>query len=145
MKYFYRIKQITVIITLIVGLASAESFAQANYSGGQGGGYAATSTNPTSFVNPDDSLFNEKFDANIYPNPLRANDKLKAKFSGFETGKKVSIIITDIIGSRLLVKEIETSEEITINFPKDRLSKGVYLVTFKYKNTKISRRLSYAD
>jgi len=145
MKYFYRLKQLALLTTFIVGLIPSGTYAQASYSGGQGGGYAAASTNPSSFVNPDDSLFNEKFDANIYPNPLRVNDKLKAKLSGFETGKKVTVIITDIIGSRLLVEEFEASEEITISFPKDRLSKGVYLVTFKYKNTKISRRLSYAD
>ncbi|MFP4556222.1 MAG: T9SS type A sorting domain-containing protein [Bacteroidales bacterium] len=145
MTYFYRLKQVALIIALIIGLTSTETFAQANYSGGQGGGYAATSTNPNTFVNPNDTILNKMFEADIYPNPLKSNDKLKAKLSNFEPTKRVSVIITDIIGSKLLVKEIEASEEITINFPHDRLSKGIYLVTFKHNNNKVSRRLSYAE
>ena len=144
MKIFYKVA-LTILLSLyMVVQLTEQSVAQASYAGGQGGGYASTAISTGTFVNTNDTILSSQFDANIYPNPLKGSEVLKAKLSGYEYGKKVTVIITDIIGSRLIVEEIDVSDEITINFPHDRLNKGIYLITFQYNNRRISRRLSYS-
>lgn len=128
---------------LILVIFSAIADAQAHYSGGAGGGYASTTIGSSTSVFFGDSLSNKSFDVTIFPNPLTSTDILKAKLSGIKHTEKVSIVVTDMIGTRLLVEKVDVSDEIVINLPFERLSKGIYLITFQHNNHKITRRFNF--
>jgi hypothetical protein len=138
MKKIYLSILILVIFTALAG-------AQAHYSGGAGGGYASTAIGNSTSVFLGDSLTNKSFDVTIFPNPLTSADILKAKLTGINQTEKVSIVVTDMIGTRLLVEKVDVSDEIVINLPFERLSKGIYLITFQYNNHKITRRFNFSN
>lgn len=142
MKNLYKI---ALLVTVLIISSSITLSAQANYSGGQGGGYSSFTIGNSTFVESGDSLINQNFAATVYPNPLTSNSILKAKISGIQSGEKISVIVTNMIGSRILAEEIENTNEITINLPQERLTKGIYLITFRYKNNKITRRFTYSN
>jgi hypothetical protein len=137
--------KIRLLITGLLIITSLTLSAQANYAGGQGGGYSSYTIGNSTFAEPGDSLFNKNFDVTVYPNPLTASSLLKAKVSGIQPGEKISVVVTNMIGSRILAEEIENSNEITIDISSKKLTKGIYLITFKHKNNKITRRFTYSN
>ena len=138
MRKIYLIALITFQFTAVVN-------AQAHYSGGTGGGYASTAIGNSTFAFQGDSITTKAFDVTVFPNPLTSNDVFKAKFTGLKHTEKISIVVSDMIGSRLMVEQVDASDEITINLPIDRLSKGIYLITFQHNNHKITRRFNYSN
>lgn len=144
MKSHYNSKYRVVlfVLNIIFGLNSS-LLAQANYSGGSGGGYSSYAISASTSIQTEIELSKKSFDVSIFPNPLKSSDVLKAKISGVEARQKITVIVTDMIGSRLLVEEVEAASEITINIPHERLSKGIYLITFQIPNGKVTRRFSY--
>jgi hypothetical protein len=142
-KLYYNILKLSMVF--IFSSICLVTFAQANYSGGKGGGYASYSLNSGTFVNPADTLITSIFDVTVYPNPLRSNDVFKAKITGGNQNEKISIVVSDLIGTKLLVENVDLADEIIINIPFDRLSKGIYLITFQYNNHKITRRFSFTN
>ena len=131
---------ISVLLLISNGLANA----QASYAGGVGGGYSSTAIIQGTLSSSADSIIKKNFDATIFPNPLKNNDVLKAKFSGINNGGKVTIIISDMIGTRLYAEEVDILSELTINVPFDKLTKGVYLITFQYNSNRITRRFNFS-
>jgi hypothetical protein len=119
--------------------------AQAAYSGGAGGGYASVSVSMNTAVFPADPFSNSTFEVTIYPNPLGKDQIFKAKISGFNANSKLKITISDMIGYQIHFEEVDVSSEVTINLPYERLTKGIYLVTFQHNNTKVTRRFSYTN
>jgi hypothetical protein len=146
MKSFYKsaIYSFTVIcITLLTH--SGYTYAQGSYHGGLGGGYASYTLSTSTSINNPEQTVNKKLDVTVYPNPLSSSESLKAKLTGFPIGKKVNVVITDMIGSRLHFEEIEASDEITVNISHEKFSKGIYLITFQHNSIKITRRFSYKE
>ena len=137
MKSLYKSKYNIALlaISLLFGL-NFSLYAQANYSGGSGGGYSFYSISTVTSIQSELELEKKGFDASIFPNPLKSTDVLKARLTGFDAGQKVTVIVTDMIGSRLLVEEVEAASEVTINIPHERLTKGIYLITFQFPNSK---------
>lgn len=136
------------IVLLVTGLIISSSItlsAQSNYYGGQGGGYSSVTIGNGTIATIGDSIATKNFDATVYPNPLSSSDVLKAKINGIEPGEKVSIVVTNMIGSKILTQEIEISSEIAIDIPSDKLTKGIYLITFQFQNKKITRRFSFTN
>lgn len=137
-----------VFLSAFIGLmmiGSVSTYAQANYAGGQGGGYSSTTIGNSTLANLGDSLEIKTFDANIYPNPLTSSQTLKARITGIQQGEKVQVIVTNMIGSRILSQEFEVTNEISIEIPKEKLSKGIYLITFKHLSKKVTRRFSFSS
>ncbi len=133
------------ILVFLLSVFSLSSSAQAGYQGGEGGGYGSLAISTGTVASLPDSLKTSTFDVNVYPNPLRSNDIFKAKITGAKMGEKVTFIISDLIGTRIVVDQVEVTDEVIISIPSERLSKGIYLITFQYKNSKISRRFSYTN
>ncbi|MDD2549283.1 MAG: T9SS type A sorting domain-containing protein [Bacteroidales bacterium] len=144
MKNLYKIQLIFCCFILLLGF-SYSAGAQLQYSGGAGGGYASTSIGAGMHVTPADSLPTPTFGATVYPNPLSVNDVFKAKFTGVNDGETVSVVVSNLIGSRLFADDLEVSSETTINLPHERFSKGIYLITFTYKTSRITCRFSYMN
>ena len=140
----YNTRYIFYWFMLFIGLSYGTN-AQVYYSGGAGGPHASTAIGTGTYIMPSDSLPVNLFDVTIFPNPLGSNDVFKARFSGVKQGETISVVVTNLIGSKLLVEDIEVSNGVVINLPYERLSKGIYLITFSYKTHKISRRFSYID
>lgn len=141
MKKIYHITfAITLWLTVLLG---NNVFGQAYYSGGQGGGYSTTTISNSTSAFIGDSITAKKFDVTVFPNPLTSNDIFKAKLTGINQSEKVSIIVTDMIGSKIFMDKVEASDELTINLPYERLSKGIYLIIFQHNNHKITRRFNY--
>lgn len=132
---------ISILFSMLFGAAVS---AQAHYAGGSGGGYASTAIGNSTFVLVGDSISTKVFDVTVFPNPLTSNDIFKAKFTGLKHSEKISIVVSDMIGSRLLVEQVDANDEIIINLPTERLSKGIYLITFQHNNHKITRRFNYS-
>jgi hypothetical protein len=116
--------------------------AQADYSGGEGGGYSSHSISISTSVMFPDSTSVAIFDVTVYPNPVKRDDVFKAKLTGIKPGNKVQIVLTDLIGSRLLIEEVDVTPEYEITLPYDKMSKGIYLITFQHNNQKITRRFN---
>jgi hypothetical protein len=136
----------TILVLLsTLTILSTTILAQANYAGGGGGGYGSYTISTGTMATLPDSIKGVVFDVSVYPNPLRSNDVFKAKILGAKMGEKLTLIISDIIGTRLLVEQVEVSDELIINVPYERLSKGIYLITFQYKSHKITRRFNYTN
>lgn len=140
-------KVYSTIIFLVFSLVlfSVSAQAQAGYQGGEGGGYGSLAISTGTFAALPDSIKPPAFDVNVYPNPLRSNDIFKAKISGARMGEKVTFTVSDLIGTRIVVDQVEVSDEVIISIPTERLSKGIYLITFQYKNFKISRRFNFTN
>ncbi len=132
-------------VFFFISAASLNSIAQASYSGGQGGGYSSQSISLSNNSITDDQLVKKTFDATVFPNPLNANETLKARISGFKPEQQIIIIVSDLIGSRLHVATVNAASEISISIPNERLSKGIYLVTFQHGNSKITKRFTYTN
>ena len=115
------------------------------YSGASGGGYASSTIGAGTFIMPNDSLLVNVFDATVFPNPLGANEEFKARFSGVKNGELISVVVSNLIGSKLLVDKIKVTDEAVIDLPYDKLSKGIYLITFQYKTNRITRRFNYIN
>lgn len=144
MKKLYNTRYLFYWFILFLGLSYSAS-AQVYYSGGAGGGYASAVISAGTFVLPSDSLPVNLFDVTVFPNPLSSNDVFKARFSGIKEGETVSVVVTNLIGSKLFDEDLEVNNGVVINLPYERLSKGIYLITFRYKTHKISRRFSYIN
>ena len=141
-------KNLFKIVLLVTGLIISSSItlsAQANYTGGQGGGYSTITIGNGTIAALGDSIITKNFDATVYPNPLSSDGVLKARITGIQPGEKVLVVVTNMIGSRILSQEIEISSEITIDIPSNKLTKGIYLITFQFQNKKITRRFSYTN
>jgi hypothetical protein len=146
MKSFYKSASYSIVVVcLILFSHSNYSNAQGAYSGGAGGGYASYTISSSTSINQPETSVTKKLDVTIYPNPLSSSESLKAKLSGFPIDQKVSVVITDMIGSRLHFEEIDVADEITLNISHDRFTKGIYLITFQYNSIKITRRFSYKN
>lgn len=142
MKNIYKIALLAIALTLGSSISLS---AQANYSGGVGGGYSSVTIGNATIASLGDSLPTKTFDATVYPNPLSSNGVLKSRISGIEPGEKISVVVTNMIGSRIFSQEIEISNEITIDIPSEKLTKGIYLITFQFQNRKITRRFTYTN
>lgn len=130
------------LLALCTSLASA----QANYNGGQAGGYASVSVSLGTSVAIADSLTTRPFDASVFPNPLKKGQPLKYRIRNAVAGSKVTVMISDLLGNRLLVKELEVSfEDSELPLPYEKMARGIYLITFQNAKSKITRRVSYTE
>lgn len=134
-----------ICFTLLVFCANPAS-AQANYNGGQAGGYASVSVLLGTSVAIGDSLTTPQFEASVFPNPLKKGQALKYRIRNVGSGSKVTVMISDILGNRLLVKELEVSfDDSELAIPHEKMAKGIYLITFQSAKSKITRRVSYTE
>jgi hypothetical protein len=131
---------------LLLALCANKASAQANYNGGQAGGYASINVSFLSSVTIGDSLVARQFEASVYPNPIKKGQALKYRIRNVDFGSKVTVIVSDILGNRLLTQEIEVNiDDSELALPQEKMAKGIYLVTFQSSKSKITRRISYTD
>lgn len=135
---------IIIIALALLNCLSLKSFAQAAFTGGEGGGYAMIPLSVNTSIPPADQS-SKTFDFSVFPNPLSSDQILKAKIQGVESGQTVKVTVSDMIGSRVHFEEVESASEISVNLPKNRIKKGIYLITIEYKHQKITRRFSYSE
>ena len=144
MKNLYKIFRLFCLFVLFIGLVQSVS-AQVQFSGGAGGGYASAAIGAGTLVMPVDTLPTPIFDVTVYPNPLSVNSVFKAKFTGVDNGETVSVVVSNLIGSRLFIEDVKVTDGTVINLPYDRLSKGIYLITFTYNSNRITRRFNFIN
>jgi len=130
-------------VFLLVLLGSSNLKGQASFIGGLGGGYSMVevTTGTTGIV----EIPTNSFEVTIFPNPVSKNQVLKAKVSGFEKNSKIKIVVSDMIGFQIFIQEVDVASEISINLPFEKLSKGIYLISFQHSKSKITRRFSYNE
>jgi hypothetical protein len=131
------------ITTLILFNASG----QANYSGGQAGGYAALSVSMSGTSSAiGDSLISRTFDVSVYPNPLKKGQMLKGRIRNYYDNSPIRVTLIDMLGNKLMTADIDiTAEELLISLPSEKMGKGIYLIVFQNSKTKITRRFSLVD
>ncbi len=131
---------------LLFALCANNVKAQANYNGGQAGGYASVSVSLLTSVAIGDSFVTQPFEASVYPNPLKKGQVLKYRIRNVDFGSKVTVMVSDILGNRLLTQEIEVNiDDSELALPQEKMAKGIYLITFQSAKSKITRRISYTD
>lgn len=141
-----KVVNLKLLIVLLAALVTSllnnnPLFAQANFAGGKGGGYGLLEVK-TDMTSVGDEL-NTSFEATIFPNPIEKNQVLRVRLNGVEQKSKVKIVISDMIGFQVFVQEMEVTTEFDIHLPYEKLTKGIYLISFQYSKNKITRRLSY--
>jgi hypothetical protein len=130
----------------LLALCAKQASAQANYNGGQAGGYASVSVSLGTSVTIGDSFTTPLFEVSVFPNPLKKGQALKYRIRNVEYGSKVTVMVSDILGNRLLVKVLEVSfDDSELGIPHDKMTKGIYLITFQNAKSKITRRISYTE
>jgi hypothetical protein len=144
MKQHYILQSIiTATFLFILIFVSTIIKGQASFVGGLGGGYSMVevTTGTTGIVD----IPTNSFEVTIFPNPVSKNQVLKAKINGFEKNSKIKIVVSDMIGFQIFIQEVDIASEISINLPFEKLSKGIYLISFQHSKNKITRRFSYTD
>jgi hypothetical protein len=144
MKQHYILQSIkTATFFLMLLLLSTTIKGQASYVGGLGGGYSMVEV--TTGTTGIEDIPNSSFEVIIYPNPLSKNQILKAKINGFEKNSKIKVVVSNMIGLQVFIQEFDVASEISINLPFEKLSKGIYLISFQHSKNKITRRFSYNE
>jgi hypothetical protein len=137
------ILKVSVALFFISIVTAFNANGQANYSGGQAGGYAAISISlGGTSVAPGDSLITKQFDVSVYPNPLKKGQLLKGRIRNYYDNSPIRITLIDMLGNKLMTEDIYiTADEMLISLPSEKMGKGIYLITFHNSKSKITRRL----
>jgi hypothetical protein len=137
------ILKVSVALFFISIVTAFNANGQANYSGGQAGGYAAISISlGGTSVAPGDSLITKQFDVSVYPNPLKKGQLLKGRIRNYYDNSPIRVTLIDMLGNKLMTEDIYiTADEMLISLPSEKMGKGIYLITFHNSKSKITRRL----
>ncbi len=127
-------------------LCSFSAKAQANYSGGQGSGYASINVSTITSVTIQDTLLFKNFDVVVFPNPIRKGDALKCRIRNAEKGSKTYAYVNDLLGNRVGTYEIDKETfEVELLLPFNNMSKGIFLITFHNGKSRVTRRVTLLE
>lgn len=137
------ILKVSVALFFISIVTAFNANGQANYGGGQAGGYAAISISlGGTSVAPGDSLITRQFDVSVYPSPLKKGQLLKGRIRNYYDNSPIRVTLIDMLGNQLMTEDIYiTADEMLISLPSEKMGKGIYLITFHNSKSKITRRL----
>jgi len=136
-------KQFLLFISLWVSFAVSVT---AQYSGGNGDGYASGASALTNFASvsslPTPATIFEELSENqvsVYPNPASGIVTLSG-LSAFAGGKSIKILITDQNGKTLITKTITKAED-TEQIDISQLVNGVYFINMQTDKEKVVKRI----
>lgn len=88
-------------------------------------------TGAAAFSSPDNKL------NALYPNPFESSFTMTFSLPI----NSAEIIVTDILGKKILQKYITNSSTVHVDFEKHKLQKGVYIVNIKAPDLFLSKRV----
>ncbi len=140
---------LTTFYVLFLGaliLFSYSANAQANFSGGKGGGYASQNVSLTTSVAMPDTILYKNFDVAVFPNPIRKGVALKCRIRNAEKGSKTYVYVNNLLGNRVGTYEIDKETiEVDLLLPFNNMSKGIFLITFQNGKSRVTRRVTLLE
>jgi hypothetical protein len=113
---------------------------------GRWSSYGTTRTFTTASCNKESEdlavieLQQERFDANVYPNP--ANEVINIEFMGIGSDEKVNVKIVDLSGRIMFDKDILTSDDMqAYQIETERFINGIYLIRLTSGTDVLTKRV----